>query len=87
MDTLMQTKKLEGLGFERSKAEGLILMIKESIEEQSATKSDLKILEIKIQSDLKVLSRDLIIKLGTLMITMTGIIIGVLSGVISVYLK
>ena len=109
MDTLMRTKKLEELGFERPKAEGLVLMVKESIDEEVAKKADLERVETSlrtdlervetslrtelkleianVRSDIKVLSRDLMLKLGALMITMTGIIIGVLSGVISVYLK
>ena len=94
MDTLMRTKKLEDLGFERPKAEGLVLMVKETIDEDVAKKSDLERVELslrlemaEIRSDIKVLSRDLLLKLGALIITMTGIVIGVLSGVISIYLK
>jgi hypothetical protein len=49
MDTLMRTKKLEALGFERPRAEGLVLMVKESIDEQVAKKTDLD----KLESSLK----------------------------------
>ena len=94
MDTLMRTKKLEALGFDRPKAEGLVLMVKDSIDEEVAKKSDIIKLDAKIdkveatlKSEFKVLHKDLLLQLGGLIITMTGIIIGVLSGVISVYLK
>ncbi len=90
MDTLMRTKKLEALGFERPRAEGLVLMVKESIDEEVAKKTDLERVETSlrtelkleianVRSDIKVLSRDLMLKLGALMITMAGIIIGVLK--------
>ena len=149
MDTLMRTKKLEALGFDRPRAEGLVLMVQESIDEEVAKKSDLDKLEnslklemgkqtthinrvdtdlkteikrvetdlkteikrvetdlkteikrvetelksdIKeVRSDMKVLSCDLLLKLGALMITlggiMTGILIDVLTGVITNLLK
>lgn len=141
MDTLMRTKKLEALGFERPRAEGLVLMVKESIDEQVAKKTDLDKLESslklemvgqsnmikrvetdlnteikrvetdlkteikrvetdlkteikrvetelkveikEVRSDMKVHSRDLQLRLGGLMITVAGIIIGVLIGVLN----
>ena len=49
MDTLMRTKHLESLGFERPQAEGLVHMVKESIDEEVAKKSDL----VALKSDLK----------------------------------
>jgi hypothetical protein len=52
MDTLIRTKKLEALGFDRPKAEGLVLMVKESIDEEVAKKSDVSALK----SDLTVLN-------------------------------
>lgn len=52
MDTLMRTKKLEELGFERPKAEGLVLMVKESIDEEVAKKSDLSALKSELKSDI-----------------------------------
>ena len=86
MDTLMQTKKLEGLGFERPKAEGLVPMVKESIDEEVAKKSDIIKLDAKIdkveatlKSEFKVLHKDLLLQLGGLMITLAGIIIGFLN--------
>ena len=86
MDTLMRTKKLEALGFERPKAEGLVLMVKESIDEEVAKKSDIIKLDAKIdkveatlKSEFKVLHKDLLLQLGGLMITLAGIIIGFLN--------
>ncbi len=62
MDTLMRTKKLESLGFERHKAEGLVQMVKESIEYETVKKSDLektelvfKNTELAIKNDIKIL--------------------------------
>ena len=52
MDTLMRTKKLEALGFDRPKAEGLVLMVKESIDEEVAKKSDLSALKSELKSDI-----------------------------------
>lgn len=86
MDTLMRTKKLEALGFDRPKAEGLVLMVKESIDEEVAKKSDIIKLDAKIdkveatlKSEFKVLHKDLLLQLGGLMITLAGIIIGFLN--------
>ena len=86
MDTLMRTKKLEALGFDRPKAEGLVLMVKESIDEEVAKKSDIIKLDVKIdkveatlKSEFKVLHKDLLLQLGGLMITLAGIIIGFLN--------
>ena len=86
MDTLMRTKKLEALGFDRPKAEGLVLMVKESIDEEVAKKSDIIKLDAKIdkveatlKSEFKVLHKDLLLQLGGLMITLAGITIGFLN--------
>ena len=104
MDTLMRTKKLEVLGFERPQAEGLVLMVQESIDHEVAKKIDLdqvktslnakidkveaslnaKIdkVEASLRSEFKVLHKDLLIQLGGLMITVAGIMVGVLIGVL-----
>jgi len=50
MDTLARTKRLEALGFDRPKAEGLVQMVKQSIDEEVAKKSDL----VELRSELKV---------------------------------
>ena len=52
MDTLARTIKLEALGFERPKAEGLVQMVKESIDEEVAKKVDLRELRVDLKSDI-----------------------------------
>jgi len=58
MDTLMRTKKLEALGFDRPQAEGLVLMVKDSIEEEVAKKSDVAALKSELKSDVAALKSD-----------------------------
>ncbi len=116
MDTLMRTKKLEDLGFDRPKAEGLVQMVKASINEEVAKKVDLdqvetslntkidqvetrlntkidqveaklntKIdkLEASLNGDMTIIYKDLLLYLGSLMVTLSGIIIGVLIAVLN----
>ena len=52
MDTLARTKKLEALGFDRPRAEGLVQMVKESIDEEVAKKVDLRELRVDLKSDI-----------------------------------
>jgi len=52
MDTLAQAKKLETLGFDRPKAEGLVQMVKQSIDEEVAKKTDLRELRADLKSDI-----------------------------------
>jgi len=61
-------------------------MVKESIDEEVAKKSDIIKLDAKIdkveatlKSEFKVLHKDLLLQLGGLMITLAGIIIGFLN--------
>ena len=104
MDTLMRTKKLESLGFDRPIAEGLVLMVKASIDEEVAKKvdlervetslrtdlervetslrTDMKQLESSIRSEMKIQHKDLLLYLGGLMVTLSGIVTGVLIGVL-----
>ena len=59
MDTLMRTKKLEALGFDRPQAEGLVLMVKASIDEEVAKKGDLQRVETGIKLEMGDLRNDL----------------------------
>ena len=52
MDTLARTKKLEALGFDRPRAEGLVQMVKQSIDEEVAKKVDLRELGADLKSDI-----------------------------------
>jgi len=52
MDTLARTKTLEALGFDRPRAEGLVQMVKESIDEEVAKKVDLRELRVDLKSDI-----------------------------------
>ena len=59
MDTLARTKKLEALGFDRPRAEGLVQMVKESIDEEVAKKSDLLELKAEIKLDIALMKNDI----------------------------
>ena len=52
MDTLARTIKLEALGFDRPKAEGLVQMVKQSIDEEVAKKVDLLELKAELKLDI-----------------------------------
>ena len=59
MDTLARTKKLEALGFDRPRAEGLVQMVKQSIDEEVAKKSDLIELKAEIKLDIALMKNDI----------------------------
>ncbi len=59
MDTLARTKKLEALGFERPMAEGLVQMVKQSIDEEVAKKTDLERTENLLSGDIKRLENEI----------------------------
>lgn len=48
MDTLARMKRLEVLGFERPQAEGLVQMVKQSIDDEVAKKVDIEKLDARI---------------------------------------
>lgn len=62
------TKLLEDVGFTRAQAEIQVQVFTEIIEEDLATKQDLKQLEISLESKIVQLEYRMIIKLGGLMI-------------------
>lgn len=57
-------------------------MVKASIDEEVAKKVDLERVETSIRSDMKVQHKDLLLYLGGLMVTLSGIVTGVLIGVL-----
>jgi hypothetical protein len=86
LDTLKYVNILESKGFTREQAEAQVGLVRDVMYEELATRQDLKDLrtELKsemaeIRSDLKNLEFKLIIKMGTLMTFMTGIILAVLK--------
>jgi hypothetical protein len=86
LDTLKYVNILESKGFTREQAEAQVGLVRDVMYEELATRQDLKDLrtELKsemaeIRSDLKNLEFKLIIKMGTLMTIMTGIILAVLK--------
>lgn len=62
------TKQLEEVGFSREQAEIQVQVITGIIEDDLATKHDLKILETNLRNDVEKLEYRLTIKLGTLLI-------------------
>ena len=86
LDTLKYVNILESKGFTREQAEAQVGLVRDVMYEELATRQDLKDLrtELKadmaeLRSDLKSLEFKLIIKMGTLMTIMTGIILAVLK--------
>lgn len=65
-DSLSYAKKLEAAGFTREQAEVQTQAIREVIEEQLATKRDLKDLETSLETKLRDLEYRLTIRLGTM---------------------
>lgn len=65
-DSLSYAKKLEAAGFTREQAEVQTQAIREVIEEQLATKRDLKNLETSLEAKLRDLEYRLTIRLGTM---------------------
>ena len=62
------TKQLEKVGFSREQAEIQVQVVTEIIEEDLATKQDLKILETNLENKIQQLEYRMIIKLGTLLL-------------------
>lgn len=65
-DSLSYAKKLEAAGFTREQAEVQTQAIREVIEEQLATKRDLKDLETSLEGKLRDLEYRLTIRLGAM---------------------
>ena len=62
------TKQLESVGFSREQAEAQVQIVTEIIEDDLATKQDLKILESNLEGKIQQLEYRMIIKLGTLLV-------------------
>ena len=75
MDTLMRTKKLEALGFDRPRAEGLVLMVKESIDEEVAKKSDM----VAVKSEIAAVKSELKSDIAALGVKIDNFGLGLLS--------
>lgn len=67
-DTLSYAKKLKSAGVPEQQAEIQAEAISEIIDEKIATKKDLLALEGNIKKDMELLKKDLIIKLGSMII-------------------
>ena len=94
MDTLARTKTLEALGFDRPRAEGLVQMVKESIDEEVAKKTDLVALradlflvETKLNSKIDSVKDKIIIHLGSLMIGLFGLMFASMVFIDAIRLK
>jgi hypothetical protein len=79
LDTLKYVNILESKGFTREQAEAQVSLVREIMDQEFAMKIDLERTESKLLSKLESLELRLIIKMGTLMSLMTGIIIGAIK--------
>ncbi len=68
-DTLKFSKKLVAAGFSEQQAETLAEEQAALIEDQLATKRDLKELEVTLRRDIADVKRDLTIRMGGMMVT------------------
>jgi hypothetical protein len=79
LDTLKYVNILESKGFTREQAEAQVSLVREIMDQEFAMKIDLERTESKLLSKLESLELRLIIKMGTLMSLMTGLIIGAIK--------
>lgn len=80
-NTLTYAKILEEVGITREQAEAHVQIIAQIIEDDVATKQDLKILETSIENKMQQLEYRLIIKLSAIVGTMISIAIAVTTAV------
>ena len=71
-DTHAYVKKLTGVGFSEEQAEVQAQTLIALVEDRLATKQDLKMLETKLERDLKELEMRLVIRLGALLAVAIG---------------
>ena len=74
-DTLAYAKKLKAVGFTEDQAEVQAEELAKVIDENLATKHDLKVLEIALKRDLKELELHLTLKVGAMMSASIAIIV------------
>jgi ActR/RegA family two-component response regulator len=73
-DTLRLARRLEAAGFAPQQAGDMAEAIAEAVA-QLATKADLTALEMRIDSKLEILKRDMTIRLGGMMVVSVGVIL------------
>ena len=73
-DTLKLARRLEAAGFAPQQAGDMAEAIAEAVS-QLATKADLIALEMRIDSKLEILKRDMTIRLGSMMVIAVGVIL------------
>jgi len=79
MDTLKLVEALEKADIPRAQARAIVEVVREARDSGDvATKADLRELELKLRSEMEVMRRDIIIKLGAMMITGFGMVLAVL---------
>jgi len=79
MDTLKLVEALEQADIPRVQARAIVDVVREARDSSDvATRADLRELELKLRSEMEVMRRDIIIKLGAMMITGFGMVLAVL---------
>lgn len=74
IDTLSISKQLQSAGYTQQQAEAQAKIWSEVIEDNIATKRDLKELETSVKRDMRDLEYRLTIRLGSMMVVAVGII-------------
>lgn len=73
-DTIKIAKRLKSVGFTEAQSEELVEIYESIINENLATKEDIRRLELNFESKMKELELRMTIKLGTIMVLGIGII-------------
>ena len=79
IDTLRASRRLQEAGFEEAQADALVGVLADDLADSVATKSDIALLEERLNARIDALEQRMIIRLGGLVALATGLIIAAIA--------
>ena len=79
IDTLRASRRLQEAGFEEAQADALVGVLADDLADSVATKSDITLLEERLNARINALEQRMIIRLGGLVALATGLIIAAIA--------
>ena len=79
IDTLRASRRLQEAGFEEAQADALVGVLADDLADSVATKSDIALLEERLNARINALEQRMIIRLGGLVALATGLIIAAIA--------
>ena len=79
IDTLRASRRLQEAGFEEAQADALVGVLADDLADSVATKSDIALLEERLNARIDALEQRMIIRLGGLVALATGLTIAAIA--------